>query len=99
MFFWVPSVLVNVANFKLLETINLPHLEKVFFGGEVMSTRHLNYWRKHLPEPMYINMYGPTETTVDSTYYVVEREIPDEESVPIGFPCRNSDVLILNERN
>jgi non-ribosomal peptide synthetase component F len=44
-------------------------------------------------------MYGPTETTVDSSYYVVEREIPDEESVPIGFPCRNSDVLILNERN
>nr|WP_319398901.1 amino acid adenylation domain-containing protein [uncultured Carboxylicivirga sp.] len=99
MFFWVPSLLVNIANFNLLEKIEMPYLKKIFFGGEVMSTSHLNYWRKHLPDAMYINMYGPTETTVDSTYYVVEREISDDESVPIGYPCRNTDIIILNEKN
>lgn len=99
LFFWVPSLLVNVANLKLLDKIEMPYLKKVLFGGEVMSTRHLNYWRKRLPDVMYINMYGPTEITVDCTYYIVDREISDNESVPIGFPCKNSRVLILNDKN
>ncbi|BAX82626.1 amino acid adenylation domain-containing protein [Labilibaculum antarcticum] len=99
LFFWVPSLLVNIANFKLLDQIEMPYLKKVFFGGEVMSTRHLNYWRQKLPDLMYVNMYGPTEITVDCTYYIVNREISDDESVPIGFPCRNSGVLILNDNN
>jgi len=30
---------------------------------------------------------------------VVDREFADDESLPIGFPCRNNDVLILNEEN
>jgi len=99
LFFWVPSLLVNVANLKLLDKIEMPYLKKVLFGGEVMSTRHLNYWRKRLPDVMYINMYGPTEITVDCTYYIVDREISDDESVPIGFPCKNSGVLILNDKD
>ena len=60
-----------------------------------MPNKHLNYWRKHLPDCRYANLYGPTEITVDCTYYIVDREFSDDESLPIGFPCRNSDVLIL----
>ncbi len=97
--FWVSSVLVNVANYKLFEHKKLPFLKKVFFGGEVMPTRQLNYWRKNLKDVTYINMYGPTETTVDSVHYIVDRDIPDEESVPIGYPCKNTNVLILNEED
>ncbi len=37
--------------------------------------------------------------TVDCTYYIVDREIRDTEPVPIGRPCRNSDILVLNENN
>ncbi len=98
-FFWVPSLLVTIANLKLLDKIEMPHLKKVLFGGEVMSTRHLNYWRSKLPDVMYVNMYGPTEITVDCTFYIVNREISDDESVPIGFPCKNSGVLILNDKD
>lgn len=62
-----------------------------------MPNKHLNYWRKHLPSCRYVNLYGPTEITVDCTYYIVEREFADSDPLPIGFPCRNSDVLILND--
>jgi D-alanine--poly(phosphoribitol) ligase subunit 1 len=97
--FWVPSVLVNIANFNLLEKQKPEYLEKVLFAGEVIPNKHLNYWRKHLPKCLYANLYGPTEITVDCTYYIVNREFSDDESLPIGIPCRNSGILILNEKN
>ena len=42
--FWVPSVLINIANLKLLNTLKIPSLKKVLFAGEVMSAKYLNYW-------------------------------------------------------
>ena len=96
--FWVPFVLVNVANKDIFRAKLPEYLKDVFFAGEVMPNKHLNYWRKHLPNSRYANLYGPTEITVDCTYYVVEREFSDDEPLPIGFPCKNSDVLILIDR-
>lgn len=95
--FWVPSLLVNVANQRALDCTQLPRLRHILFAGEVMPARHLNYWRQHFPKSTFANLYGPTEITVDCTYYILDREIGDNESIPIGFPCRNTDVLILNE--
>lgn len=97
--FWVPFVLINVANFDILSKKSLPYFKKVLFAGEVMPNKHLNYWRKHMPDCMYANLYGPTEITVDCTYYIVDRPFSDDESLPIGFPCKNSGILILNEHN
>lgn len=98
--FWVPFVLINVANFDIFSEKKPKYLEDVFFAGEVMPNLHLNYWRKHLPECRYVNLYGPTEITVISTYYEVDREFADDESLPIGYPCNNCRNLILvnNER-
>ncbi len=95
--FWVPSVLINIANMKLLDKINVNGLEKILFAGEVMPMKHLNYWRKRLKNTLFANLYGPTEITVDCTYYIVEKDFHDDESLPIGIPCRNSDVFILNK--
>lgn len=95
--FWVPFVLMSVANMNILASIKPEYLHDVFFAGEVMPNKHLNYWRKILPECRYVNLYGPTEITVDCTYYVVERKFSDSESLPIGFPCKNSDVLIIKD--
>lgn len=96
--FWVPFVLVNVANMDILKSKRPEYLKDVFFAGEVMPNKHLNYWRKYLPNCRYVNLYGPTEITVDCTYYEVNREFSDDESLPIGKPCRNSGVLILVDR-
>ena len=97
--FWVPSVLASVANFKILDASELPPLKKILFAGEVMPTRILTYWRQKYPQAVFSNLYGPTEITVDCTYYIVDRNFKDEEPLPIGFPCRNTDILILNEQN
>lgn len=96
--FWVPFVLINVANFRILDKKKPEFLKDVFFAGEVMPNRQLNYWRKHLPDRRYVNLYGPTEITVDCTYYVVDREFADDAPLPIGIPCKNTDIIILKDR-
>ncbi|MBW2058450.1 MAG: amino acid adenylation domain-containing protein [Deltaproteobacteria bacterium] len=97
--FFVPSVLVNIARFDLLSPERLPHLKKIVFAGEVMPTRHLAYWQENLPDRLYVNLYGPTEITVDCTYFIVDRRYEPHESLPIGFPCHNSGILILNDKD
>lgn len=97
--FWVPTIMVNIANMDLLSKIALPDLKTVWFAGEVFPTRQFNYWKRNLPQVKFVNLYGPIEITLDCTYFIVNREIKDDEPIPIGFPCRNTDVLILNEKN
>ncbi len=97
--FWVPTIMVNIANLDLLAKIKLDRVNKVFFIGEVFPTKHLNYWRRHLPKAMFVNLYGPIEITVACTYYVVERQFADEDKLPVGFACRNTEILVLNEKN
>lgn len=97
--FWVPTIMVNIANMDLLSRIPLENVRMVWFAGEVFPTKQFNYWRKHLPNAKFVNLYGPTEITVDCTYYIVEREISDGEPLPIGHPCRNTDILILDGNN
>jgi amino acid adenylation domain-containing protein len=97
--FWVPTIMVNIANMDLLSKISLPELKTIWFAGEVLPTKQFNYWKKQLPSAKFVNLYGPIEITLDCIYYIVERELKDDEPIPIGFPCRNTDILILNEQN
>lgn len=95
--FWVPSIMVNIANMKLLEKILLPDLRLVWFAGEVFPTKQFCYWYDHLPDTKFANLYGPIEITLDCTYYIVEQRPDESEPLPIGVPYCNTDVLILNE--
>ena len=94
--FWVPTIMVNIANMDLLSTYKLEHLKTVWFAGEVFPTKQFNYWHHHLPQVTFANLYGPIEITLDCTYYIVDKNIPDEQPLPIGIPCRNTDILILD---
>lgn len=97
--YWVPSALSIVANLKTFDAIKPKYLRKVLFAGEVMPMKPLNIWRKALPKLMYANLYGPTELTDICTYYVVNRDFKDNETLPIGRPCNNCEAIILDENN
>lgn len=98
--FWVPSALITVAKLRALKNVDLSDtLKRVLFCGEVMPNKQLNYWRKYLPDVLYANLYGPTEITDACTFYVVDREFGDEESLPIGKPMKNTEILVLDERD
>jgi amino acid adenylation domain-containing protein len=95
--FWVPSALVLVANSGALETAALSGITKVLFCGETMPSKQLNIWRKALPDAQYANLYGPTEITDVCTFYIVDREFDNADSIPIGAPCRNTEILIVDD--
>ena len=95
--FWVPTIMVNIANMDLLSAFKLESLRTVWFAGEVFPTKQFNYWHHHLPQVTFANLYGPIEITLDCTYYIINKEIPDEEPLPIGYPCHNTDILILDD--
>ena len=97
--FWVPTIMVNIANMGLLSQINLPSLRVCWFAGEVFPTKQFNIWRKSLPHVQFCNYYGPIEITLDCVYYNIERDIPDNEPIPIGKAFRNTDIIILDEEN
>ncbi|MCR4729409.1 MAG: amino acid adenylation domain-containing protein [Saccharofermentans sp.] len=97
--FWVPSIMVNIANMGLLDKISLPDLKLVWFAGEVFPTKQFLVWYDKLPNTKFANLYGPIEITLDCTYYVVEERPVESEPLPIGIPYHNTDVLLLNDNN
>lgn len=97
--FWVPSALIGVANSGALSKVRLEHIKTIMFCGEVMPNKQLNIWRKEYPDVLYANLYGPTEITDVCTYYIVNREFSDEESLPIGMACENTEIIVLNNED
>lgn len=95
--FWVPTIMVNIANMGLLEKFPLPDLRMVWFAGEVFPTVHFNKWFDNLPGVRFVNLYGPIEITLDCTFHEIKQRMPDEMPIPIGRACRNTSLLVLNE--
>lgn len=96
---WAVSALCIVTTLKGLEYKVPQKVNKIIFSGEVMPIKHLNEWKKYLPDALYANVYGPTEITCNCTYYIVDREFQPGESLPIGQPFPNEKVFLLDEGN
>ena len=98
--FWVPTIMVNIANMGVLDNINLPCLKHIWFAGEVFPTKQFNVWfRKFKNQARFVNLYGPIEITLDCIWYEITHEYDENKTLPIGFACKNTDILILNEDN
>ena len=98
--YWVPSAYRIVSRFDILSKTKALYLKNIMFAGEPMPARVLNYWMDNLGDKcVYANLYGPTETTDTCTYWIANRRLKDDESVPIGIPFNNCDILVLDDEN
>ena len=104
--FWVPTIMVNIANMDLLSAFKLESLRTVWFAGEVFPTKQFNYWHHHLPQVTFANLYGPIEITLDCTYYIINKEIPETAAAFVQNPLnkaypeliyRTGDIVCLND--
>lgn len=96
--YWVPTAISILSNWKAFDVKKPQYLKTVLFAGEVMPTKQLNYWIRNLdPQIRYANLFGPTETTDICTFYVLDREFDDADSIPIGVHCDNCHVMIIRE--
>ena len=96
---WVVSALTMISAFGTFQTIKPKYLKTIAFGSEVFPIKQFKLWREALPEASFTNLYGPTEGTGMCCYYHLERELADDEPIPIGQPFQNTEILLLDEEN
>lgn len=96
---WVVSALTMISSFKTFEKVIPEYLHTVAFGSEVFPIRQFKLWREALPEAVFFNLYGPTEGTGMCCYYPVTREFALTDTIPIGYPFKNTEILLLNDEN
>lgn len=94
---WVPSALAIVANSDALNGVDLSCIKKVIFGGEAISAKVLNYWKKALPNAVFINGYGATETTEGTACYIIDREFKDTDEIPLGKPMDHVEMILVDD--
>ena len=95
--YWVPSAMGIVSKWDLFKYKEPMYIDKVMFAGEAMPVKYLNYWRRYLPKVQFANLFGPTETTDICTYYKVQREFKESETLPIGQPCENCQAIVVED--
>ena len=96
---WVVSALTMISAFKTFEKVQPEYLHTIAFASEVFPIKQFNLWRAALPKARFINLYGPTEVTGICCYYEVDREFSLDESMPIGRPFKNTEIILLDENN
>ena len=96
---WTPSAYGIVSSLDAINDVIPSKLRLVMFAGEVMPCKTLNYWRNRVSQAMYVNIYGPTEAANICTYYIIDKEFADDDVLPIGVPCENIKVLVLDEHD
>lgn len=95
----ISSLLMYLARTDSLARERLPTLKTILFSGEPLPTKYLIQWMRTFPQKTFYNAYGPTEATGISMYYRVDKvpKSPDER-IPIGKPCENTEVFLLDEK-
>ena len=93
---WVPTALSIVAKLRTFSFVKPVYLKRVFFVGEVMPMKTLNYWRKHLPDAAYVNLYGQSEIAGIDCFYSVEGDFGNDENLPMGKPLGNCKLYLLD---
>ncbi|WP_434310054.1 amino acid adenylation domain-containing protein [Hominifimenecus sp. rT4P-3] len=96
---WVVSALTMISAFKTFDKVKPQYLHTIAFGSEVFPIKQFHIWRETLPDAKFVNLYGPTEGTGMCCYYKVEREFSLDETIPIGGPFRNTEILLLTEQD
>jgi amino acid adenylation domain-containing protein len=94
---WVASALSMVAGLGALGAAVPNTLKTIAFGSEVFPVKHYNLWRETLPDTRFIHLYGPTEATGMSCYFETKRTFAENESIPIGKPFPNTEILLLDD--
>src|SRR6185503_14178655 len=79
-----------------LESRDLASLRCVLFAGEPFPPKHLRKLMDVLPHAAFFNLYGPTETNVCTFYDAAPVRENEEQPLPIGQACANTELLVVD---
>ncbi|MEU8572261.1 non-ribosomal peptide synthetase [Streptomyces asoensis] len=75
----------------------LQSLRRVYFGGELISVRHMLRALRWSRPGVLLHSYGPTENSFTSTWYPITDLAPNARTVPIGRPVPGTEVRVVQE--
>ncbi|MDQ0580839.1 non-ribosomal peptide synthetase [Streptomyces rishiriensis] len=75
----------------------LQSLRRVYFGGELISVRHMRRALRWSRPGVLLHSYGPTENSFTSTWYPITDLAPNARTVPIGRPVPGTEVRVVQE--
>ncbi len=87
----VSHLFITPSSLAALPHGELPHLKAIIAGGEACSHGLVAQWGKGR---RFFNAYGPTEITIAATTAEVS---PEDETVPLGRPLANLNLLVLDQ--
>ncbi|OQR65459.1 hypothetical protein B6E66_03775 [Streptomyces maremycinicus] len=75
----------------------LQSLRRVYFGGELISVRHMRRALRWSRPGVLLHSYGPTENSFTSTWFPITDLAPNARTVPIGRPVPGTEVRVVQE--
>ena len=94
---WVVSALTMISSTGTLEKNPPKYLKTVAFGSEVFPLPQYRLWRDAMPDAVFYNLYGPTEATGMSCWWRADRELEQDEPIPVGHPFPNTGLMLIKD--
>ena len=98
--FQLTTMWLTSSLFDVFANIHIKCFEGIKFllvGGDVVNPNSVRKLYDNNKEICIINGYGPTENTTFSCCYIIPRVNIDKlKTIPIGYPVRETEILILN---
>lgn len=70
----------------------------VRLGGEAVQRRHLELYKKHLPDTcVFVNLLASTETRMLRMYFTDKDTRLDQELVPAGYAVPDTNLMVVND--
>lgn len=80
------------------KNVSFPEVRLVILGGEKVNKSDVELYQKHFADNcLFVNGLGPTEATVALQNFIDKRTVLSADSVPVGAPVANTEVVLLNK--
>ena len=77
---------------------DFPRVRLIVLGGEEVKRTDVELYQKHFSDDcIFVNGLGPTEATVSLQNFIDKQTEGAGETVPVGFPVADTELLLLNE--
>lgn len=76
----------------------LPEIRLIVLGGEEVVHRDVHLYQEYFADKcIFVNGLGPTESTVTLQYFINKETKITRNSVSVGYPVEETEILLLNE--
>ena len=97
-FYSTTSLFRHVAS-TLDDSLTFPNLRLLIVGSETVHAHDVRlYQQRFSNDCLLVNAAGSTETSAFAHYFIDKETVLESAVVPIGYPVRDTEILLLDEQ-